>query len=208
MVVTSSSPAVAARCLHLRPGVGAVGSQNVTNPALGTDVLDLLEQGRSAQDSLDQAVHGERFAEHRQVSVVDRHGRVATFSGDRSLGVHAVAHGEHCVAAGNLLAHEGVPQAMVDAFRNSHAEHLEESLLEAFTGGITAGGEAGSIRSAGLSVVEDVPWRVTDLRVDDSDDPRGELHRLLELWIPQKEAYRSRAIDPTGAPSYGVPGDE
>ncbi|MFD0934706.1 DUF1028 domain-containing protein, partial [Methylobacterium trifolii] len=35
VAVSSSSPAVAARCAHARAGIGAVASQNVTDPALG-----------------------------------------------------------------------------------------------------------------------------------------------------------------------------
>lgn len=45
MVVCSSSPAVASRCVHLRAGVGAVASQNVTNPNLGALALDALAAG-------------------------------------------------------------------------------------------------------------------------------------------------------------------
>jgi uncharacterized Ntn-hydrolase superfamily protein len=56
-------------------------------------------------------------------------------------------------------------------------------------------------------VVDDVPWPVTDLRVDWHDDPIGELHRLWAVWEPQKADYRTRGVDPTAAPSYGVPGD-
>jgi uncharacterized Ntn-hydrolase superfamily protein len=32
MVISSSSPAVAARCVHLRAKAGAVASQNITGP--------------------------------------------------------------------------------------------------------------------------------------------------------------------------------
>lgn len=42
MVVSSSSPAVAARCAHARAGVGAAASQNVTDPTLGPRLLDLM----------------------------------------------------------------------------------------------------------------------------------------------------------------------
>ena len=52
MVIASSSPAVAARCAHVRAGVGAVASQNITDPALGPELLDLLAQGKSAQAAL------------------------------------------------------------------------------------------------------------------------------------------------------------
>ena len=56
-------------------------------------------------------------------------------------------------------------------------------------------------------MVEGVSWPVTDLRVDDADDPAAELSRLVALWLPLKDDYLTRALDPGQAPSYGVPGD-
>lgn len=208
MVVSSSSPAVAARCLHLRAGVGAVASQNVTNPALGTAILDRLETGDAAEPALAAVLGTEAHADYRQLTVVDAAGRTAEHSGENALGTRASAHGDQCVAAGNLLADEAVIPAMVTAFEDTAGEALEHRLLAAFRAAVETGGEAGPIRSAGLAVVDDVPWRTTDLRVDDSEDPLGEIERLLALWMPQKADYRLRALDPTAAPSYGVPGDE
>jgi uncharacterized Ntn-hydrolase superfamily protein len=207
MVISSSSPAVAARCTHLAAGVGAVASQNVTNPILGMRGLDLLRQGFGAKDVVDQLVASERFPDHRQLAVVDARGETATFEGDATLGVHNVAYGDQAVAAGNLLSDAGVPAAMVAAYAASSAATLEQRLLDAFGGAVMAGGEAGPIRSAGLAVVEAVSWRVTDLRVDDHGDPYAELQRLTRLWLPQKADYVTRGLDPSAAPSYGVPGD-
>jgi uncharacterized Ntn-hydrolase superfamily protein len=207
MAVSSSSPAVAARCLHLRPGVGVAASQNVTNPALGTRLLDLVQGGAAAEAAIAQVVAGEAYPEHRQLTVVDTAGRVAHFSGSRTLGTHAVATGTQAVAAGNLLAGSRVVPAMIGAYRASAAATFEERLLAGLRGGLAAGGEAGPVRSAGLAVAEDVAWLVTDLRVDDHDDPGAELGRLLALWLPVKRDYRTRALDPGTAPSYGVPGD-
>jgi uncharacterized Ntn-hydrolase superfamily protein len=208
MIVSSSSPAVAARCLHLRAGTGAVASQNVTNPALGSALLAALEGGADAAAAIAAVLADETFPEHRQLVVVDGAGRTAVHSGARALGLHATAEGEAAAAAGNLLAHEGVPAAMLAAYAASTAGSFEERLLDALRGALDAGGEAGPVRSAGLAVVEDVSWRVTDLRVDDADDPVAELDRLLGVWLPQKRDYRMRALDPEAAPSYGVPGDE
>ena len=207
MVLSSSSPAVAARCLHLRPRVGAAASQNVTNPALGPRLLDLLQAGSPAEATLSRVVSEEPHPEHRQLTVVDAVGRVAHFSGARALGTHAAATGHQAVAAGNLLAGAPVVQAMIDSYEASTAATFEERLLAGFLGGLAAGGEEGPVRSAGLAVVESAAWRVTDLRVDDADDPAAELARLLALWLPQKRDYLTRALDPSGAPSYGVPGD-
>lgn len=207
VVISSSSPAVASRCAHLRAGVGAVASQNVTNPALGALALDALESGASAADAIAAALATDGYADYRQVTAVDAGGRVAVHSGSQALGVHGESVGDGCVAAGNLLADDGVLDAMVDGYSVA-AGVLEERLLAALEAAAAAGGEAGPLRSAGLSVVEQASWRVTDLRVDDHEDPVGELRRLLELWLPQKDAYLTRALSPGAAPSYGVPGDE
>jgi uncharacterized Ntn-hydrolase superfamily protein len=207
MVLSSSSPAVAARCLHLRPLVGAAASQNVTNPALGPRLLDALQAGATAEDAMAQVVAEETHPENRQLTVVDAAGRVAHFAGARALGTCAAATGHQAVAAGNMLAGAHVVRAMIDSYQTSAAATFEERLLAGFLGGLAAGGEEGPVRSAGLAVVESAAWRVTDLRVDDADDPAAELSRLLALWLPQKRDYLTRALDPEAAPSYGVPGD-
>jgi len=97
---------------------------------------------------------------------------------------------------------------MVGAFAALPNDDLGERLLAALAEGLRAGGEAGPVHSAGLVIVNDVPWPVTDLRVDWSEDPVAELATLWLLWRPQADAYRLRALDPEAAPSYGVPGDQ
>lgn len=207
MAVTSSSPAVAARCLHLRAGVGGAASQNVTDPRLGTELLDALATGIGARDALDGIVRTHQLIEYRQLTVLDLHGGGATFSGANTLGVHADRIGSGVVAAGNLLAGTEVVDAIVEAFESSTGE-LEERLLSALVAGLEAGGEAGPLHSAGMAVVREVPWRETDLRVDWSEEPIADLHELLDVWLPQRDDYVTRGLDPTAAPSYGVPGDE
>jgi uncharacterized Ntn-hydrolase superfamily protein len=97
---------------------------------------------------------------------------------------------------------------MVRTFAGLSGTDLAGRLIAALTAGLHAGGEAGPVHSAGLIVVSDVPWPVTDLRVDWSVDPVAELSALWRLWRPQANAYRLRALDPAAAPSYGVPGDD
>lgn len=208
LVLSSSSPAVAARCVNLRAGVGAVSSQNVTNPGLGPIGLDLLAEGLTPEDVVARLGEYDPYLEYRQVTVLDAHGRSAVFNGSGTLGVHAFAQGEGAVAAGNMLADPGVPQAMIDGYLASDAQEFEQRLLDGIAAGLALGGEAGPVRSAGLAVVDDRPWRLTDLRVDDADAPLTELQRLLDLWLPQRDQYALRAVLPADAPSYGVPGDE
>lgn len=99
VAVTSSSPAVAARCAHVRPGVGAVCSQNVTDPRLGTRLLDLLESGVPAKTAV-REVAAQPHAEWRQLTAVGASGPGAVFSGARTLGTYAEAVGPDAVAAG------------------------------------------------------------------------------------------------------------
>jgi uncharacterized Ntn-hydrolase superfamily protein len=207
MAVSSSSPAVAARCIHLRAGVGVAASQNVTDPRLGPLLLDALERGADPQAALDQLVDGRPLVEHRQLAVLDIHGKGAAYSGEESLGVHHQRVGTGVVSAGNLLTNAGVVHAVAEAFETASGE-LEERLLTGLEAGLAAGGEAGPVHSAGLAVVRRVPWRETDLRVDWHEEPITELRRLLEVWLPQRDDYVTRALDPTVAPSYGVPGDQ
>lgn len=207
VAVASSSPAVAARCAHARAGVGAVLSQNVTDPRLGPQALNLMALGATAGDAASilraHAVH----AAYRQVAIVDAAGSVAGFSGSRCLGVHAVAEVEGAIAAGNLLACASVPSAMVAAFAAAPEDDLGDRIVAAMRTGLSAGGEAGPVHSAGLLIVDSVPWPVADLRVDWHDAPIEELGRLWRLWRPQLEGYVTRALDPASAPSYGVPGE-
>ena len=206
-VSSSSSPAVGARCLHVRARVGAAASQNITDPRLGPRLLDLLARGSAPGEAIDAIVAEEPNAEYRQLAAVDIEGRTAAYSGAESLGLHACAEGDGAVAAGNLLADEGVVAAMVEAFERSAGEHLGDRLVGALTAGLAAGGEEGPVRSAALLVAEEVAWPVADLRVDWHDDPIGEVAALWSLWKPQLAAYVVRALDPSAAPSFGVPGD-
>lgn len=207
MVVSSSSTAVAARCAYARAGVGAVASQNITDPRLGPQGLDLLAGGMSASEALERLVATAPHAEYRQIALLDREGRGAVHSGARTLGTHAAASGTDCVAAGNLLADTGVPAAMVAAFEGGAGDPLGDRLVGALRAGLAAGGEAGPVHSAGLVMVKAAPWPVADLRVDWSEDPIAELESLWRRWAPEMDAYVTRALDPATAPAYGVPGD-
>lgn len=193
IAISSSSIAVGARCPWLRAGTGAVATQNITLPALGPQILDRLDQGLAPGEALDQALSSNGYGQYRQVTVIDQHGRTALFTGREALGVHHARAGEQCVAAGNLLAAPEVIEAMVDAFENAEGL-LAERLLAAMRAALAAGGEAGPVHSAALSVVGDLLWPVVDLRVDWAEhDPIGQLERLWLAYKPQMQDYVTRA---------------
>lgn len=208
VAVSSSSPAVAARCAFAQAGVGALASQNVTDPMLGVRGLDLMARGASAAEAVAILARTGGHIEYRQLLAVDGSGVSATYSGPRALGIWAEAHAENVACGGNLLANADVPRAMADAFLASHG-HLGDRIIGAMRAGLAAGGEAGPVRSAGMKLVREMAWPVADLRCDWTEDcPIEAVARLWEIYKPQLDAYVTRAVDPTLAPSYGVPGDK
>ena len=107
-----------------------------------------------------------------------------------------------------MLASLDVLDALADTALSTPGR-IEERLYAALLAASAAGGEEGPVHSAGISVVGDAGWRVTDLRVDWADrDPIGVLGRALDEWLPQRDDYVRRGLNPAAAPSYGVPGDE
>jgi len=208
IAITSSSPAVAARCSFARAGVGAVASQNVTDPSLGPLALDLMQSGQSAAEALSGLIAHGKFIEYRQVLMVDALGNTAIHSGPNSLGIWTQAQGLDVASGGNLLANEGIPQAIVDGFTASTG-HLGDRLIAAMRAGLAAGGEAGPIHSAGMKIVDRVSWPVADLRCDWTNEcPIENIATAWDIYKPQLDAYVQRALDPREAPSYGVPGDQ
>ncbi|MAC80934.1 MAG: fimbrial assembly protein FimA [Rhodobacteraceae bacterium] len=208
IAISSSSPAVAARCAYARAGVGAVSSQNVTDPTLGPLTLDLMERGMSAPEAIAEVQKRGKFIEYRQVLAVDVAGQTAIHSGPNSLGIWTQAQAKNVASGGNMLANDGVPQAIVDGFLGTNG-HIGDRLIAAMRAGLAQGGEAGPVHSAGMMLVDKVSWPVADLRCDWTEDcPIEAIATAWDVYKPQLDAYIQRAIDPREAPSYGVPGDE
>lgn len=208
VAISSSSPAVAARCAFARAGVGAVASQNVTNPALGPMVLDRLAAGQDAAQAVADSIANEPFADYRQLLAIDTGGRTAIHSGGNSLGIWTSAQGVDCASGGNLLANDGIPAALVSGFERATGS-LGDRLIAAMQAGLAAGGEAGPVHSAGLLIMDRQSWPYAELRCDWTEDcPITAIATAWEVYKPQADDYMTRALDPRSAPSYGVPGDE
>ena len=208
MSISTSSIAVTGRCAWVRAGVGAVASQNLTDPVLGIQILDLMEEGASAKDAIKEVAAGARHIAYRQLTAIDRRGSTGHYTGAKASAVAAAAAGQDCVAAGNILANADVPAAMVKVFELDNEVHLAERLLRALEAGMVAGGEAGPVHSAGLIVAADQLWPVVNLRVDWADEaPINGLRLLWERYEPQLQDYVARALDPSSARGFAAPGE-
>lgn len=206
VAITSSSPAVAARCARVRAGVGAAASQNLTDPRLGPELLEELARLRDVDAALQAVCERAEHAEYRQLALVSVTGETAAWSGRGALGLSAESHGRRCLAVGNLLDSDGVVAAATETFAGTDGS-LAGRLIAGLQAAVDVGGEAGPVRSAGLLIAEQVLWPVVDLRVDDHESPTVELARLWALYEPLTDDYVTRALDPVTAPAFGVPGD-
>ncbi|MDH3761476.1 MAG: DUF1028 domain-containing protein [Gammaproteobacteria bacterium] len=204
--ISSSSISVSSRCLHWRPGTGIALSQNITDPRLGPRMLALLDDGVEVSAAIDAVAQSTPYINFRQLGLIDSSGNTGLYTGDAVLGCFASAEGRHCVAAGNLLANEGVPAAMVRAFENASGS-FGTRVLGALVAGIEAGGEAGPVHSAGLLIGGEPSWPLAELRIDWDQDPIARMLAGWEVYEPQIDDYVTRAYNPDDAPSYGVPGD-
>jgi uncharacterized Ntn-hydrolase superfamily protein len=205
--ICSSSPAVGARCLQARAGIGVAASQNITDPQLANILLDMVTYDVSPQDAIQELVFHTNSIEYRQLLLINSHDTPAAYTGAGALGIAAHCIGIHAACAGNLLAHADVPTLMLDAFQTATGE-LSSRLIEALAQGLQAGGEAGPVHSAALLVVDRLSWPMVDLRVDWSEQPIEDLSQLWQRYAPQVNDYLVRAQYPAGAPRYAVPGDE
>lgn len=192
--------AVGSRCPFVMPGVGAVATQANTDPRLGHLALRLMALGYSAPKVIREIESSDPFIEYRQLGVVDRDGHAAARTGreNRPWAGHIVGKGY--AVQGNVLLGEHVLQAMARAFEESEGEDLEERLLRAVEAGRDAGGQHGGQFSAALLVYGQEPFPRVDLRVDDHEEPIGELRRIFTLYKPYTDYYLLRPADPTLPP--------
>jgi uncharacterized Ntn-hydrolase superfamily protein len=195
-VIASASMAVAARCVAVRAGVGAVCSQSTTDPRLREVLLEAMAGGLTADDAVAAVAGQAPDIAYRQLAVVDAAGGSAIYSGELALGEAAGVRAAEAAAAGNLLADRDVPAAMLAIFTERAGDCLGDRLIAALAAGLAAGGETSPVRSAGLVIAESAPWPVTDLRVDWHDDPVGELAGLWQRWRPLADDYVRRALHP------------
>jgi len=169
-----------------RAGIGAVATQAIANFNYGPRGLDLMAEGRTAEETLEALTSADEGRDHRQLGVVDARGRAATYTGSECFDWAGGVTGEYYAAQGNILVGRETVDAMAKAYEGTEGD-LAARLLAALDAGQEAGGDSRGRQSAALLVVREGGGyggdndRVIDLRVDEHPDPIKELIRIRDL---------------------------
>jgi uncharacterized Ntn-hydrolase superfamily protein len=186
----------------VRAGVGAVGTQSLTNRYLGPATLDGLARGLSAQLAIDAALAGDEGREIRQLHCVDREGRIAAWTG-RHCVEWAGSVGEPFVSvAGNMLSNDQVAAATLAGFGSDLGLPLPERMMAALEAGEAAGGDRRGRQSAAMVMVTTEDFPDLSIRVDDHGEPLVELRRLLGIWRRERAPFLGNS--PSKANPAGV----
>ncbi len=177
----------------LEPGVGAIATQARVDIAFGPIGLELLRNGRGAEQVVAALLASDATPEVRQIGVVDTLGQAAAYTGTETIPAAGHLVGDGFTVQGNLLERDTCWPAMARAYEAALAEDLpfSERLLRALEAAEAEGGDVRGRQSSAIVIVEGAlqpnAWkgRVLDARVDDHPDPVPELRRIVNLY----EAY-------------------
>ena len=168
------------------PRVGAIATQAYANPRYGSEGLGLLREGLSAEEVVQRLTAADEGRDQRQLGVVDREGRSASFTGAECLDWAGGRTGPCYAAQGNILVSAATVDAIAETFE-SLTGTLAERLLDCLDAAQAAGGDRRGQQSSALLVVEQdggyakLSDTIVELRVEDHELPLTELRRLYRL---------------------------
>jgi uncharacterized Ntn-hydrolase superfamily protein len=168
------------------PKVGAIATQAYANPRYGTEGLKLLREGLSAEEVVERLTAADEGRDQRQLGIVDREGRSASFTGAECLEWAGGRTGPCYATQGNILVSAETVDAIAETFESSEGI-LAERLLDCLHAAQAAGGDRRGQQSAALLVVEEnggygqLSDTVVELRVEDHERPLEELRRIYRL---------------------------
>ena len=197
VAVTTCAFAVGARVPYGCGQVGAIATQSFVSPFYGIDGLRYLQEGRSAQECIDFVRLGDPASAQRQVHVLDRHGRIAAFTGAECVDWCGSVAGENVSVAGNMLVGPEVVERTLATYLAHPGLDFDDRLLTALEAGQEAGGDKRGKQSAAIRVWTTEVFPAIDIRVDDHAEPLVELRRLWRVahqrYVPFQAAGPSRA---------------
>jgi uncharacterized Ntn-hydrolase superfamily protein len=194
--------AVGARVPFIKSGVGAVATQALVNPFYGVEGLQLLQEGRSPDETVRTLTSADAGREHRQVHVMNAAGAIAAHTGRECVDWCGHVRGENFSVAGNMLTGAAVIEETAAAYTDESDLPFPRRLIAALQAGEAAGGDKRGKQSAALVIHGKEDWPDLDLRVDDHADPLAELARLEA--VSRERFVHFRAFMPSRANRAGV----
>lgn len=196
MVAVSATKtlSVGASVMAIRPKVGGVLSQALTNSELRGLSLDGLAKGNSSAEAVAYSLSKDNDMETRQIAVMDAQGNSSIHTGVDCLPFAGGLTGEGFAVIGNLLAGPEVISSMGDSFKAVQGfQDLASMSMDVMRAGEVAGGDSRGLQSAAMIVrdmqsTSEYSASEIDIRVDDHADPLTELNRILKLTLEQKIA--------------------
>jgi uncharacterized Ntn-hydrolase superfamily protein len=187
VAVQSKFLAVGAVVPWAEPQVGAVATQAWANPRYGPDGLALLRRGLSADETVERLTAGDDGRAMRQLGIVDREGRGASYTGEGCNDWAGGRAGAGFAAQGNILVSQATVDGLAVTFERTAGKPLVLRLLDCLDAAQAAGGDSRGQQSAAVLVVQkDAGYAglsdaIVDLRVDDHERPLEELRRIYAL---------------------------
>jgi len=130
-----------------------VATQSLVEVSYGPKGLELMRNGKSAEDALKELLDRDDHADVRQVAMIDVRGNVDVHTGKRCIADAGDHKGENYSCQANLMANDKIWGAMAQAFETSKGD-LAERLLRAL--------EAGPgvvVVVAGIDPAQEVFWQ-------------------------------------------------
>ena len=168
------------------PGVGAIATQSLVNVSFGPRGLELLKEGKTAEEVVNILIKNDSGREFRQLAIIDNNGNVAAFTGKNCIQEAGQIRGKNFSVQANMMLNKKVWPAMAEAFKKSTGP-LAERMVATLKAAQTAGGDIRGQQSAAILVVSGTPtgklWedRLIDLRVEDHPEAVNEIERLLKI---------------------------
>lgn len=158
----------------------AVATQSFVKVSHGSNAVDMADRGIRIPTAIDALIEDDDHASYRQIHGIDADGNTHAFSGEDCVDWFGHMEKRNHTVAGNMLDNGDVIEEISETFAETDGE-LAERLMAALEAGQAAGGDKRGKISAALLVHSPEPKLYHNLRVDNSDDPVGELRDAFEL---------------------------
>lgn len=140
------------------------------------DAIRHLRTGMRAEPLVAELTGADSGRDHRQLSVLDRAGGTAGFTGAQSMPFAGVISAPNLIVAGNMIKSRAVLEALAQGFTRAKGTPPER-LIRALEAAQSAGSDVRGLQSAAMLVLSpDAP--PVDLRIDDSATPLDDLANL------------------------------